>query len=263
MKESLTFFFGESKSFLSKGKPPFQNKRMEGWKARKQARQRLGLTQSEVASKFDPPITRVAVGLWERPVERGGTAPDSKRLQQLASLYNIDVGALLGQTPTEPNGFPESGIENEQSVARNVRYAPLARMAVPVISSVQAGKMKEIGYVPEVGDGDRWERPDHKLGKRGWAMVVEGDSMDDGSDKAVPEGWLIFVDPDVAPTAGKYVIAKDVATQAATFKKLVYDAGRWYLKPLNRQYQAIEIDNPELRVIGVVTEARPPSRKLV
>jgi len=86
--------------------------------------------------------------------------------------------------------------------------------------------------------------------------------MDDGTDKGVPEGWLIFVDPDIGPSPGSFVIAKDVATQGTTFKKLVYDGGRWFLKPLNRQYAAIEIDSPDLRVIDVVTEARPPSRKL-
>ena len=123
--------------------------------------------------------------------------------------------------------------------------------------------MKEIDHVPNVGEGDQWESPEHKLGPRGWAHIVQGDSMDDGTDKAIPEGWIIFVDPDLAPVAGNFVIAKDVGTQSATFKKLTYDGGRCYLKPLNRQYQAIEIDSPALRVIGVVTEARPPSRRLV
>jgi SOS-response transcriptional repressor LexA len=123
--------------------------------------------------------------------------------------------------------------------------------------------MKEIENVPDVNQGDRWESPDHKLGARGWAHIVEGDSMDDGTDRGVPDGWLIFVDPDVPPQAGHFVIAKDVATQSATFKKLTYDGGRWYLTPLNRQYPAMEIDSPDLRVIAVVTEARPPSRKLL
>ncbi len=59
------------------------------------------------------------------------------------------------------------------------------------------------------------------------------------------------------------MIAKDVQTQKATFKKLTTDGGRWYLTPLNKQYQAIPIDKPELRVIGVVTEVQAPARKLV
>jgi SOS-response transcriptional repressor LexA len=174
--------------------------------------------------------------------------------------YTSKQGDYPSFNQASPN--PENAPVIEPSSTLNVRYAPPQRTAVPVISAIQAGRMKEIGYVPELGAGDRFESPEHKLGARGWAMVVEGDSMDDGTDKGIPAGWLIFVDPDIAPTPNSYVIAKDVATQAATFKKLVYDAGRWYLRPLNRQYQAIEIDSPELRVIGVVTEARPPSRKL-
>ena len=87
--------------------------------------------------------------------------------------------------------------------------------------------------------------------------------MDDGTTKGIPEGYLLFVDPDIAPQAGNFVIAKDVTTRSATFKKLIVDGGRWYLKPLNRQYQVIEIDSPELCVIGVVTEVRAPARRLI
>lgn len=104
--------------------------------------------------------------------------------------------------------------------------------------------------------------PQYKVGLRAWALIVEGDSMDDGTEKGIPEGWTIVVDPDRTPLPNSFVIAKDVTTQQATFKKLVTDGGRWYLKPLNPQYPMTEIDDPALRVIGVVTEARPPSRKL-
>lgn len=52
------------------------------------------------------------------------------------------------------------------------------------------------------------------------------------------------------------MIAKDVSTQRATFKKLTYDAGRWFLKPLNPAYSTIEIDDPAIRVIGRVIEFR-------
>jgi SOS-response transcriptional repressor LexA len=193
--------------------------------------------------------------------------------KNLAGMNLINAAQLFGVNPEwlqsgKPPKHPlpkqvGSASSSNLAEADNLKPAPPARKAVPVITLIRAGAMKEIDYVPEVGQCDRWESPQEKLGPRGWAHVVEGDSMDDGTDKGIPEGWLIFVDPDLSPQAGHYVIAKDVVTQSATFKKLTYDGGRWYLKPLNRQYQAIEIDSPELRVIGVVTEARPPSRKLV
>lgn len=146
---------------------------------------------------------------------------------------------------------------------QNIKTARPQNRPVPVISLIRAGAMKDIGELPYPGEGEVWESPDYKLGPRGWAHIVEGDSMDDGTSKGIPEGYLLFVDPDIAPQAGSFVIAKDVTTQSATFKKLIVDGGRWYLKPLNRQYQAIEIDSPALRVIGVVTEVRAPSRRLI
>ena len=87
--------------------------------------------------------------------------------------------------------------------------------------------------------------------------------MDDGTEASIPEGWLIFVDPDITPEHNHFVIAEDVTTQATTFKKLIFVDGKWYLKPLNRHYRPKEIDSPKLRVIGVVTETRAPSRKLL
>ena len=73
---------------------------------------------------------------------------------------------------------------------------------------------------------------------------------------------MLIVDPERACHAGDYVIAKDVQTQRATFKQLVTDGARWYLKAINPAYPMIKIDDPALRVIGRVLEAKPPSIKL-
>ena len=69
-------------------------------------------------------------------------------------------------------------------------------------------------------------------------------------------GCTIIVDPDRSPKAGDFVVAKDVMTQKATFKKLTTDGSSWYLKPLNSAYPTKEIDDPSLRVIGVVVECQ-------
>ena len=153
--------------------------------------------------------------------------------------------------------------DSATSSVQNIKNARPQNQPVPVFSLNRAETMKEIGGLHHILESDRWESPDYMLGPRGWAHIVEGDSMDDGTTKGIPEGYLLFVDPDIVPQAGNFVIAKDVTTQSATFKKLILDGGRWYLKPLNRQYQVIEIDSPALCVIGVVTEARAPARRLI
>lgn len=138
---------------------------------------------------------------------------------------------------------------------------------VPVISWVQAGLMKEIDQIPEPDEGEwQMENPSKKMGPRSWALIVEGDSMDDGTDKGIPAGYTIFCDPDLAPSPNALVIAKDVDIQRATFKQLITEDGHWYLKAFNKDAGfgingRKEIDDPALRVIAVVTRSRAPDRE--
>lgn len=69
-----------------------------------------------------------------------------------------------------------------------------------------------------------------------------------------PDGTILLVDPNRRADPGDFVIAKDVQTQQATFKRLAYDGGRWYLRPLNPAFKTVEIDEPSLRIIGRVCE---------
>jgi SOS-response transcriptional repressor LexA len=52
----------------------------------------------------------------------------------------------------------------------------------------------------------------------------------------------VIVDPDREPAPGSFVVARFDDVQEATFKQLVEDAGRRYLKPLNPRYPMIPID---------------------
>lgn len=164
----------------------------------------------------------------------------------------------------KPVGWMDQTHEtSEPSNAGNISPVTQKR-GVPVISFIRAGELADIQCNLEPGEGEHLESPDYKLGPRGWAHVVEGPSMDDGTEKGIPSGWIIFADPDLTPFPNAYVIAKHTGDQRATFKQLITEDGRWYLKPLNKDpiFKTIEIDDPALRVIAVVTEARPPSRKL-
>jgi SOS-response transcriptional repressor LexA len=135
-----------------------------------------------------------------------------------------------------------------------LQMADMPMHMVPLISSVRAGKWGEIKE-SQPNDGDEMAHVrQNKVGPNAFALRVEGDSMTSDVGLTFPEGTLLIVDPDRAPEAGKYVVAKDVDTQKATFKKLTTDGSRWYLKPLNRDYKLIEIDDPSMRVIGVVVE---------
>ena len=58
--------------------------------ALREARLAAGLTQVEVAAKLK--VTQQAVGLWET----GKAAPRAVVVKQLARLYGVDIGRLLG-----------------------------------------------------------------------------------------------------------------------------------------------------------------------
>lgn len=133
------------------------------------------------------------------------------------------------------------------------------RKRVPLISWVQAGSWSEVQDTFAAGEADHWERAfSSSPSESAFALVVEGESMTSPypGELSFPSGTIIIVDPGRSAGAGDYVVAKDVNTQHATFKRLAYDGGRWYLKPLNPSYPTIEIDDPAMRVIGRVIEYR-------
>ena len=132
------------------------------------------------------------------------------------------------------------------------------KKVVPLVSWVQAGSWKDVEDIFHAGEAEVWE-PAYRTspGDNAFALLVENDSMvNPHGEPSFPPGTIIIVDPARACDPGCYVIAKDVLTQQATFKKLVYDAGRWFLKPLNSSYPTMEIDDPVIRVIGRVIEYR-------
>lgn len=138
----------------------------------------------------------------------------------------------------------------------NIQPVTLTANQIPLVSWVTAGQLVDIIDNNLPGEADEWITPEFtKPSRHAFALRVEGDSMSGaGNGISFPEGCLIIVDPERAPKSGDYVVAKDVVTQKATFKKLTTDGASWFLKPINSAYPTKEIDDPGLRVIGVVIE---------
>jgi len=140
----------------------------------------------------------------------------------------------------------------------NVASVDLGK-AVPLISWVQAGTFCDVEDWLPPGEADEWVEPQASTpGKHAFALRVVGDSMTSPipGDRSFPDGAVIIVDPERSAGPGDFVVAKDVDTQQATFKRLMHDGGRWFLKPLNPSYPTVEIDDPGIRVIGRVIEFR-------
>ena len=163
----------------------------------------------------------------------------SETLNRIANALGVDVNYFWG-----------SSFGN---VARGPDRRELGK--APVISWIQAGEWHEAQDLYHLGDVEEWEDVPPTAGDNVFWLRVIGDSMTAPTGTSIPEGSLILVDPAIDPSPGRLVVAKLTETDEVTFKRLVSDGGRNYLKPLNPAYPAIPIDS-ECSVVGVVTESK-------
>ncbi|KAA8740885.1 peptidase S24 [Pseudomonas koreensis] len=134
----------------------------------------------------------------------------------------------------------------------NVREVNQSFGKVPLISWVQAGAWCEAISNFEALDADSWLSCPVPISSHGYALRVLGDSMTNpGPGRSYPTGCIIFVDPEAETKTGDRVIARVPRTNEATFKVLVEDAGRQFLKPINPQYPIIDITE-ETHICGKV-----------
>lgn len=114
---------------------------------------------------------------------------------------------------------------------------------VPLISWVQAGRLKEIAPLHRVGDGDKLIYTTRRVGPDAYALRLRGDSMENPNGKPTfPDGCVIVIDPSKMPDLGSFVVVRFEDRSEATFKQLVEDAGKRFLKPLNPRYPLIPLD---------------------
>lgn len=145
-----------------------------------------------------------------------------------------------------PRQSPDINISEARHQVESYRY--------PVISWVAAGAWAEAVEPYPAGYSDRYEFSEYDSKGPAFWLEVKGDSMTSSVGQSVTEGTLILVDTEAEAAPGKLVIAKLPESNEATFKKLVNDGGRLYLKPLNPSYP-IEVFDERCRIVGVVVRA--------
>lgn len=201
------------------------------WRRLKAAREKVGLSKAAVGRLFDPPISRSAVSQWEK---ENGSAPETNRLETLARAYKTTIDELLG-------ALPHLGQNSPQYIAGNTRPGPELN-TVPLISWVQAGRFGSASDPYPAGEGEKLIYTSKKVGANAYALKIRGDSMENpGSGHTFPDGCIIIVDPDKPADIGSFVVVRFENSGEATFKQLVEDAGRRFLKPLNPRYPMIPI----------------------
>lgn len=155
-----------------------------------------------------------------------------------------------------PNFSRKSAAESRARY--NLQPGPDIKGKVPLISWVQAGSWSSIVDNFHPGDSDEWIDTTVPIRQHTYALRVKGDSMTNpAGEPSFPDGSIIIIEPDAIDTPdkliGSFVIVKRGTDDEATFKQLVKDAGRFYLKPLNPRYPMLELGEGDV-FCGVVRE---------
>lgn len=144
----------------------------------------------------------------------------------------------------------------------NVEPVPIGVRRIPLVSYVQAGLMSEAVDSYHLGGAEEWLLTDLELAASAFALRIKGDSM-------LPdfkEGDVVIIDPELAPSPGDFVVAKNGENEA-TFKKFrprgLNEHGEHVVElvPLNEDYPSIRSDSQPFRIIGTMVEHRRYRRR--
>lgn len=168
-----------------------------------------------------------------------------------------NIGPAIARKIEEASGVSEFWLDqNHQNVEQSPPLYTIDNnnnqtnlRLVPVISWVQAGSWEEIEDPHQPGVAEDWMPSPIKCSSSTFVLRVRGASM----EPRFHDGDLIVVDPQVEARNKSFVIVRMDDSKEATFKQLILEGDRRYLKPLNPQWPdpIIEI-NGNATISGVV-----------
>ncbi|MBA1200377.1 helix-turn-helix domain-containing protein [Pseudomonas capeferrum] len=209
----------------------------------KVARQHAQLTQKALAHQVgveQPVISQLETG-------KNLQSAHLPKIAHVCGVSAIWLSDAIG--PMLPGGSLPAANANVTNTAQ-----PDMTFRYPVISWVAAGAWAEAVEPFPPGFSDRYEMSEYDAKGPAFWLEVKGDSMTSPVGQSIAEGTLILVDTEADAQHGKLVIAKLADSNEATFKKLVEDGGRRFLKPLNPAYPT-QMCAGDCRIIGVVVRA--------
>ena len=147
----------------------------------------------------------------------------------------------------------EGAMVDDPNVNLGLKLYP-DRRGYPIISAIQAGNWREIVDSFPRGGADEYIMASNRYSAHTFALRINGNSM----EPEFKEGDVVVIDPDVRPSPGDYVVAKN-HDEAATFKKYrprgIMDGQEVFeLVPLNEDYAIMRSDQQPMHIIGTMME---------
>jgi len=164
-----------------------------------------------------------------------------------------ELAARLEQGMGKPIGWMDEPHQQISESTEAVRYNAGSDLDVrslhPLISWNQAGNWAEIAATVDFDNAENLFPCPIRCSPDSFVLRLRGESM----EPKFHAGDLIFVDPHVVPVSGNYVVVRLEDAHEATFKQLIVEGERQYLKALNPDWphRIIEVDS-NARFCGVV-----------
>jgi len=158
--------------------------------------------------------------------------------------------ALSEALQVSPSWLEKGGIREVLPGKVEANVLPFVKRpsSVPLISWVQAGDWREVIDTFAPGDAEEWMLCPRAHGPRTFALRVRGVSM----EPKYRNGAIIFVDPGKQADHGSNAMVRLEDEKEATFKQLVIEGDKRFLKPLNPNWPDQLIHNGTATICGVV-----------
>lgn len=207
--------------------------------------ERVQISSATALSKLtklpQPTISRILNGSTKDP--------ETPTVRILADFFGVTEAQMRGIDP-----LPGQGDGQMPHAQANTEPGPDIVGRVPLISWVQAGAWCEIidNFAP--GDAEEWIPCPVSHSEHTFVLRVRGESMFNPYGRpSFMDGDLIFVDPERPAQHGSLVVVRLDDDKEATFKKLVIEGERKYLKALNPAWPEPMMEiNGNATICGVV-----------